>query len=138
MRRIPFRAYSSSHSNTVKGKLGVSSDFDMKEVKCLDDAVTLFRQMVRTKPLPSVVDFYKLFNTMINMKHYSSVVSLFRKMQQWNGIPFNVVTFSTLIRGFFAENKVKHAVELFKKLGAPSPAYLNYSIVIDALCKMKL
>ncbi|WMV32511.1 hypothetical protein MTR67_025896 [Solanum verrucosum] len=41
-----------------------------------------------------------------------SVLPIFLK----NGIPFDVVMFTNLIRGFFHENKVKDAVELFKKL----------------------
>ncbi|KAK6785995.1 hypothetical protein RDI58_014520 [Solanum bulbocastanum] len=145
---ITVRTCSSCHYNNksipVKDKIGVNSSN-------LDDAVTLFHQMVTMKPLPSVVNFSKLFKNMISMKHYSAVLFLFREMQKLgipidgfiltsvinsyclmhysadcafsvlpiylkNGIPFNVVTFTTLLRGLFSENKVKDAVELFKKL----------------------
>nr|XP_033516692.1 pentatricopeptide repeat-containing protein At1g62930, chloroplastic-like isoform X3 [Nicotiana tomentosiformis] len=161
------------HSNTsisVKGKFGVSSNFE--NVKCLDDALTLFHQMIRTKPLPSLVEFSKLYKTMLSMKHYSAVVSLFGEMQKSyiqidgfilsivinsyclmhrvdcgfsvlpiylkNGIPFNVVTFNTLIRGFFAENKVKDAVNLFKKLAKEKicePNEVMYGTVMNGLSK---
>ncbi|MCD7449273.1 hypothetical protein HAX54_051013 [Datura stramonium] len=83
---ISFRAYSLSHSNIVK-QLGIPSGFI----------------------LTSVINSYCLMH---RVDCAFSVLPIYLK----NGIPFNVVTFSTLIRGFFAENKVKHAVELFQKL----------------------
>ncbi|XP_060174920.1 putative pentatricopeptide repeat-containing protein At1g12700, mitochondrial [Lycium barbarum] len=167
------RAYSSRHSHksiSVKGKVGLTINFE--NVKCLDDAVTLFHQMVKTQPLPSVVDFSKLFKTMLNMRHYSAVISLFREMQTLgipidgfilsivinsyclmhhadcafsvlpiylkNGIPLNVVTLNTLIRGIFAENRVKDAVELFKKLVRANicePDEVMYATVMNGLSK---
>ncbi|PHT44799.1 hypothetical protein CQW23_13957 [Capsicum baccatum] len=136
--------------------------------------------MARMKPLPSVPVFCQLFKTMLTMKHYSAVVSLFQEMWKLRipindfmlsilinsyclihhvdcafsllpiylktGIPFNVVAFNTLLRGLFAENKVKDAVELFKKVARENiceldqvmetlPNVFNYNIVVDALCK---
>ncbi|KAJ8535685.1 hypothetical protein K7X08_023405 [Anisodus acutangulus] len=160
------RVYSSCQSS----KLGLNINFE--KVKCLDDAWTLFHQMVRMQPIPSVVSFSKLFKTMINMKYYSAVVSLFREMQKLgipingfilsnvinsyclmhradcafsvlpiylkNGIPLNVITFTALIRGFFAENKVKYAVELFKKLVREKicePDEVMYATVMNGLSK---
>ncbi|KAK6785994.1 hypothetical protein RDI58_014519 [Solanum bulbocastanum] len=168
---ITVRTCSSCHysnkSIPVKDKIGVNSSN-------LDDAVTLFHQMVTMKPLPSIAHFSKLFKTMIKMKHYSAAISLFRQMLKLgipicdfiltiminsyrlihrvdcafsvlpiylkNGIPFDVVAFNTLLRGLFSENKVKDAVELFKKLVRdkicnPEPTIYIYNVVIDALCK---
>ena len=71
----------SKESISVKDKIGVNSSN-------LDDAVNLFHQMVTMKPLPSVVDFSKLLKNLINRKHYSNVVSLFREMQKL-GIPID-------------------------------------------------
>nr|XP_016474065.1 PREDICTED: pentatricopeptide repeat-containing protein At1g62670, mitochondrial-like [Nicotiana tabacum] len=167
------RDYSSSPSNTfisTKGKLRVSNRFE--NVKCLDDAVSVFRQMVREQPLPSPVSFSKLLKIMVNMKHYSDVVSLFGEMQKLGistnefilsivinsyclmhradlgfsvlaiffktGIPYNVVTFNTLIGGLFAENKVKDAVHLFKKLTRENicePNEVMYATVMNGLSK---
>ena len=78
-------SYSSSQRSEVKGRVGLSSSSNFE---CLDDAVTLFHQMVTMKPLPSVVDFSKLLKNLINRKHYSNVVSLFREMQKL-GIPID-------------------------------------------------
>ncbi|XP_019255235.1 PREDICTED: putative pentatricopeptide repeat-containing protein At1g12700, mitochondrial [Nicotiana attenuata] len=110
---------------------------------------------------------------MVNMKRYSSVLSLFREMRKLGipindfilnivinnyclmhcsdcgfsvlaiylkkGIPFNVVAFSTLLRGLFAESKIKDAVNLFKKLVRENicePDEVMYSIVMNGLSKM--
>ncbi|KAK4707256.1 hypothetical protein R3W88_033177 [Solanum pinnatisectum] len=151
-------------------------------INCLDDSVILLKQMVTMKRLPSLVDFSKLFKTMINMKHYSAVLSLFSRNAEIgyclmhrvdcafsvlpiylkNGIPFNVVTFNILLRGIFAENKVKdkicepdevvyatvmnglskrgHTEKTLSLLrlmeqGNTKPDIINYNIIIDALCK---
>ncbi|XP_055832761.1 pentatricopeptide repeat-containing protein At1g12620-like isoform X2 [Solanum dulcamara] len=89
-------------SISVKGKVSVNFE-------CLDDAITLFNQKVRMKPPPSLIDFSKLFNNMISMKHYSAVLSLFREMQKL-GIPIVVVVFrlsqenhsrSTKVKGYY-------------------------------------
>ncbi|NP_001289446.1 pentatricopeptide repeat-containing protein At1g62670, mitochondrial-like isoform X1 [Nicotiana tomentosiformis] len=162
------RDYSSSIS--TKGKPWVPKGFE--NVKCLDDALSLFRQMVETKPLPSLVSFSRLLKTVINMKHYSAVVSLFGEMQKLGipadvfilgtvidscclmhrtdlgfsvlaihlkkGIPFNVVIFNTLLRGLFAENKLKDGVNLFKKLVRENicePNRFMYETIMNGLCK---
>ncbi|KAF3641674.1 putative pentatricopeptide repeat-containing protein, mitochondrial-like [Capsicum annuum] len=128
--------------------------------------------MVRMNPLHSVVDFSKLFNTMLTMKHYSLVVSLFREMRILgipidgfilnivtnsyclmhrsdcafsvlpfylkSGILFSGVTFTSLIRGLFAENRLKDAVELFKKVARENicePDQVMYGTVMNGLSK---
>ncbi|XP_055830769.1 pentatricopeptide repeat-containing protein At1g62670, mitochondrial-like [Solanum dulcamara] len=55
-----------------------------------------------------------------------------------NGISFDVVTFTTLIRGIFAENKVKDAVELFKKVVREKicePNQVMHATVMNGLSK---
>ncbi|PHT96500.1 hypothetical protein BC332_34574, partial [Capsicum chinense] len=168
------RSYCLVHTHksiSVKGKIGVPINFD-KEVKCLDDAVSLFHRMVRMKPIPSLSVFCKLFKTMLSMKHYSAVVSLFQEMRKLDipindfvlnilinsyclmhrsdcafsllpfylksGIPFNVVTFATLIRGLFAEHNLNDAVELFKKVVRENicePNVVMYGTVMNGLSR---
>ncbi|XP_055829549.1 putative pentatricopeptide repeat-containing protein At1g12700, mitochondrial [Solanum dulcamara] len=162
-------SYSSpSRTTKVKGKVGLNNS----NFECLDDAVTLFNQMVTMKHLPSVVDISKLFKNMISMEYYSAVLSLFGEMQKL-GIPISVfilnivinsyclmgcsdcaflvlpiylrsdilftpVTFTTLIGGMFSENKVKDAIELFKKLVRKKicePDEFIYATVINGLNK---
>ncbi|MCD7449280.1 hypothetical protein HAX54_051020 [Datura stramonium] len=130
----------------------------MKEVKCLDDAVTLFHQMVRMQPSPSVIVFSKLFKTMINMKHYSAVVSLFGEMQKL-GIPTSVFILNIVITGkgclmhradcgivtdylvidaLCKDGNLDAAINLLnemKRKGIP-PDIITYNSLIDGLCKL--
>ncbi|KAJ8535565.1 hypothetical protein K7X08_023285 [Anisodus acutangulus] len=55
-----------------------------------------------------------------------------------NDIPFDVVTFTALLRGFFAENKIKDAVELLNKLAREKicePNEVMYGTVMNRLSK---
>ncbi|KAJ8552988.1 hypothetical protein K7X08_020381 [Anisodus acutangulus] len=172
MMRISLRNATSISASATTIIRAYSVNSKIENVKCLDDGVTLFRQMVRMNPLPHVVSFCKLFKTMLNMKHYSAVISLFREMLKLgipisdsilniminnyclmhradfafsvlpiylkNAIPFDVVTFNTLLRGIFAENKVKDAVELFTKLVREKicePDEVMYGTVMNGLSK---
>nr|GMC78826.1 putative pentatricopeptide repeat-containing protein At1g12700, mitochondrial [Ipomoea batatas]GMD44334.1 putative pentatricopeptide repeat-containing protein At1g12700, mitochondrial [Ipomoea batatas]GME18830.1 putative pentatricopeptide repeat-containing protein At1g12700, mitochondrial [Ipomoea batatas] len=54
------------------------------------------------------------------------------------GLEFNVVTFNTLIKGLFLDNKIVEAVGLFKKLVRENVCkvdQITYGTVIDGLCK---
>ncbi|XP_055829554.1 putative pentatricopeptide repeat-containing protein At1g12700, mitochondrial [Solanum dulcamara] len=60
-----------------------------------------------------------ILNIVINsycLMHRSNCAFSMLPIYLKNGIPFSVVTFNTLLRGIFAENKVEDAIELFKKL----------------------
>nr|AYM00875.1 pentatricopeptide repeat protein [Salvia miltiorrhiza] len=58
--------------------------FDFESIRKPDDAVTLFRDMLRTDPLPSVILFTKLLSAVVKMKQYSLVLHLFDEMLQRN------------------------------------------------------
>ncbi|KAK4717620.1 hypothetical protein R3W88_015958 [Solanum pinnatisectum] len=130
---ITFRAYSSCHcskkSISVEDKLGLNSGN-------LDDAVPLFHQMKFGIPISDFIlnNMINSFCLMYRVDCAFSVLPIYLK----NGVSFNAVTFTTLIRGLFAENKVKDAVELFKKLLERNREYTDiafYSVVINGLCK---
>ena len=105
LRSSSVRPYSS-----LKGKVGVRINVE-NEVKCLDDAVNLFNRMVRMKPLPSLPVFCELLNTMINMKHYYAVISLFREMRKLD-IPINEFIFSNVINNYCLMHRVDCAFSL--------------------------
>ncbi|KAL0456706.1 UNVERIFIED_CONTAM: putative pentatricopeptide repeat-containing protein, mitochondrial [Sesamum latifolium] len=70
-----------------------------------DDAVSLFRDMVRMRPQPSVVQFTKLLNVVVKMKHYSVALVLFDKMRQL-GAPVNEITMNIAINCYCLLNRV--------------------------------
>ncbi|KAG5598736.1 hypothetical protein H5410_030106 [Solanum commersonii] len=114
---LSVRPYSSAHV------IGLPINFE--NVKCLDEAVILFTQMVTMKPLPSLVDFSKLFKTIIIMKHYSAVVSLFREMRKL-GIPINEFILSNVINNFCLMNRVECAFSIL-------PIYLKNGIPFNVV-----
>lgn len=54
--------------------------FDFGCIREPDDAIDLFREMVRTRPRPSVIDFTKLLPAVMKMHHYSVALNLFDEM----------------------------------------------------------
>ncbi|XP_059295661.1 pentatricopeptide repeat-containing protein At1g62910-like [Lycium ferocissimum] len=119
-----------------QGKLGVNSNFE--NVKCLDDAVSVFHQMKLVIPIRVFI-----LNNLINsycLMHRADCEFLVLSIYLKNGIPFDVVTFTTLIREFFVENKVKDAIELFKKVVQENicvESCRNLDAAIDLLNEMR-
>ncbi|KAL0413957.1 UNVERIFIED_CONTAM: putative pentatricopeptide repeat-containing protein, mitochondrial [Sesamum radiatum] len=70
-----------------------------------DDAVFLFRQMLKMRPKPSVVDFTKLLTVVVKMKQYSIALNLFDKMRQ-KGTPVNEYTLTIVINCYCLLNRV--------------------------------
>ncbi|KAK4363677.1 hypothetical protein RND71_018918 [Anisodus tanguticus] len=106
-------------------------------MKHYSDVISLFREM-RILGIP--IDGYILCSVIYSycLMHRAdygfSVLPIYLK----SGIPCDVVTFNTLIRGIFAENKVKDAVELFKKLVREKicePNEVMYGTVMNGLSK---
>ncbi|KAG5598932.1 hypothetical protein H5410_030302 [Solanum commersonii] len=150
---IPFlSSFATSSSGSAITVRDYTNTINFEKVKCLDDAKYLCIP-VDGVILGSVINSYCLMH---RADCAFSVLPIFLK----NGIPFDVVMFTNLIRGFFHENKVKDAVELFKKLvrqnicepdnvmyatvmnglskrghTQKTLSLLRYSIVVDALCK---
>ncbi|KAK6156246.1 hypothetical protein DH2020_010494 [Rehmannia glutinosa] len=144
----------------------------LENIRDLDDALCLYENMVRMRPLPCVEQFNQLLSCVVNLKDYStgiyllkdvcnlgisvseytmniginccclsdrvnygfSILGLFFK----RGCVPNVVTFSTLLKGLFRENRINEAQELFRKIlreGMCELSVVTYGTVIDGLCK---
>ncbi|KAL0456577.1 UNVERIFIED_CONTAM: putative pentatricopeptide repeat-containing protein, mitochondrial [Sesamum latifolium] len=71
----------------------------------VDDAVFLFRQMLRMRPQPSVVQFTKLLNVVVKMKQYPVALYLFDEMCKW-GTPINEYTLNIVINCYSLLNRV--------------------------------
>ncbi|KAK4394076.1 putative pentatricopeptide repeat-containing protein, mitochondrial [Sesamum angolense] len=81
------------------------SRIDFNCIHEVDDAVFLFRQMLRMRPQPSVVQFTKLFNVVVKMEQYSVAVNLFDEMRQL-GAPVNEYTLTIVINCYCLLNRV--------------------------------
>ncbi|KAJ0716912.1 putative tetratricopeptide-like helical domain superfamily [Helianthus annuus] len=68
-----------------------------QKVTSLDHAFNLFDEMIQRRPLPSVVKFNQLLNSVAKMKHFSSSLHLFKQMCLI-GVPVNEYSISIAIR----------------------------------------
>ncbi|KAL0377025.1 UNVERIFIED_CONTAM: putative pentatricopeptide repeat-containing protein, mitochondrial [Sesamum calycinum] len=71
----------------------------------VDDAVFLFRQMLRMRPQPSVVQFTKLLSIIVKMKQYPVALNVFDEMRQ-SGIPVNEHTMTVAINCYCLLNHI--------------------------------
>ncbi|KAI8566609.1 hypothetical protein RHMOL_Rhmol02G0054000 [Rhododendron molle] len=100
----------------------------------LDEALSLFRQMARSRPLPSVVHFTQLLTAVAKMKEYSSVVSLCKEIREL-GIPINEYTPNILINCFCRLNRVDFAfatLGIFFKYGY-TPNVTTFNTLINGM-----
>ncbi|KAJ9556857.1 LOW QUALITY PROTEIN: hypothetical protein OSB04_011471 [Centaurea solstitialis] len=93
--RILAHFYSNSASNHQQKFDRPPSIYE--KITKLDDALQLFDQMTQRQPLPSVVKFNHLLQTVSKMKHYSHVIYLFKQMVAI-GAPVNVYTTTIVIK----------------------------------------
>ncbi|KAL0283155.1 UNVERIFIED_CONTAM: putative pentatricopeptide repeat-containing protein, mitochondrial [Sesamum angustifolium] len=136
---LPF-LYSSFHNLSHKKRpFSPKPRIDFSCIHEVDGAVFLFRQMLRMRPQPSVVQFTKLLNIVVKMKQYPVALHLFDEMGFFKrGYEPNVTTFNTLIKGLFLDDKVIEAEKLFKKLltlKLCEPNEVTVLTVINGLCK---
>ncbi|XP_059295663.1 pentatricopeptide repeat-containing protein At1g63130, mitochondrial-like [Lycium ferocissimum] len=135
---IPF--ISSSCGSPIRSIRPYSSCHTNKST--LDAAFTLFHQMLIMKPLPSLklgilVNGY-ILSSVINsycLMHHAdcgfSVLPIYLK----NGIPFNIVTFTILIRG--TSQQTFSLLRLMEQ-GNTKPQHMHLNIVIDARLQVNL
>ncbi|QBJ07472.1 hypothetical protein EYS10_02585 (plasmid) [Rahnella aquatilis] len=93
------------------------------EIKGLEDAIDLFSDMLRSRPLPSVIDFNKLMGAVVRMERPDLVISLYQKMER-KQIRCDIYSFTILIKCFCSCSKLPFALSTFGKL-----TKLEYSIV---------
>ncbi|KAL0377028.1 UNVERIFIED_CONTAM: putative pentatricopeptide repeat-containing protein, mitochondrial [Sesamum calycinum] len=93
--------YSSFQNRPFSPKPGI----DFSCVHEVDDAVFLFRQMLRTSPQPSVLGFNKLLAGTVRMKQYSVALNLFDEMRHL-GIPVNQWTMNIAINCYCLLNHI--------------------------------
>jgi len=81
----------------------------------LDDAIGLFGDMVKSRPLPSIVEFNKLLSAVAKMKKFDLVISLGEQMQNL-GISHNLYTYNIFINCFCRRSQISLALALLGKM----------------------
>ncbi|XP_019057199.1 PREDICTED: pentatricopeptide repeat-containing protein At1g12300, mitochondrial-like [Tarenaya hassleriana] len=119
-------------SSSVSYRERLRSGFGNSNVK---DAVDVFDQMVRSRPLPSIVDFSKLLSAIAKMKRYGIVISLCKKMEL-HGISHSNYSLSILINCFCRSRQVGLGFSVLgkiMKLGY-EPDVITFNTLINGLC----
>ncbi|KAJ0729879.1 putative tetratricopeptide-like helical domain superfamily [Helianthus annuus] len=122
--RFHLRFYSTSHFN-LKQTPGSTK---------VDDALQVFDEMLQRQPPPSIVQFNKLITLIVKMKHYSTALSLFKKVNLM-GIPSNLYAMTISINCHCRLNQVAYGFALLAtifKLGYP-PSLATYTTLIHGL-----
>ncbi|KAL0456602.1 UNVERIFIED_CONTAM: putative pentatricopeptide repeat-containing protein, mitochondrial [Sesamum latifolium] len=104
---LPFSFFSSNfHSIDHKdGTFSLRPRIDFSCIHEIDDAVFLFREMVRMRPQPSVVQFNKLLSIIVKMKQYRVALNLFDEMRQ-SDIPVSEYKMNIAINCYCLLNRV--------------------------------
>ncbi|QBJ07475.1 hypothetical protein EYS10_02600 (plasmid) [Rahnella aquatilis] len=105
------------------------------EIKGLEDAIDLFGDMVRSRPLPSVIDFCKLMGVVVRMGRLDVVISLHRKMEM-RRVPCNAYSFTILMKCFCSCSKLPFALSTFGKITKLGfhPTVVTFSTLLHGLC----
>ncbi|MBA0588706.1 hypothetical protein Gorai_001799 [Gossypium raimondii] len=101
----------------------------------VDDALTLFNEMIEQHPKRSIVEFTKLLVALVRMRHYATVVSLCSQMELL-GVSHNDCSFNILINCFCQLGGIDSGFSVLVKmlkLGV-KPDVVTFSTLIKGLC----
>ncbi|XP_027174287.1 putative pentatricopeptide repeat-containing protein At1g12700, mitochondrial [Coffea eugenioides] len=116
------------HPEIVRsGSRRLRSDID--STSNLDEALGFYKQMVRMKPLPSVVHFTLLLGRIVKMKQYLVVISLYRDMAELGCIPLDEYMLNAVINCYCFLGRVDFGFSIlggfFKRGIVPDTATFN-------------
>ncbi|KAF5934071.1 hypothetical protein HYC85_030242 [Camellia sinensis] len=98
----------------------------------IDDALTQFDHMLQMRPLPPILRFNQLLNSIARSKHYSTAISLmFRHL----GTPQPSLPSS---RGFCLNGNMASADKFFDEIVEKGfqPNFITYGTIMNGLCKI--
>ncbi|KAI5678574.1 hypothetical protein M9H77_09524 [Catharanthus roseus] len=93
--------FSQNHSS-----VGFNFSTAVKNINNIDDTLSLFREMVRRRPLPSAIQFNKLLGAFVKMKHYSTAICLVKKILTIP-LPFDHCTLNIMINCYSHLNLIE-------------------------------
>ncbi|CAN6555205.1 unnamed protein product [Malus baccata var. baccata] len=110
-------------TNTHPKKQRLVRERNPTKIGNLEDALSLFNVRLRLRSLPSVVCFTQILGQLGKVKRCSAVISLYNQMssntfQKVVGGPCkpNVITFNTLVKGFYITDNNSVAIQLLRKM----------------------
>ncbi|CAH8388885.1 unnamed protein product [Eruca vesicaria subsp. sativa] len=100
-----------------------------------DDVVELFKSMLLSRPLPSIIHFSRLFSALAKTRQYELVLSLCQQME-FQGMKHNSYTVNIIINCFCRLRKLGFAFSIMGKglkLGY-EPNTITFSTLVNGLC----
>ena len=131
---------SKSHLQRQMGR-GFFSSFSSSRRKGyfgnLDNALASFNRMLDRNHQPPIIEFNRLLSSVVRMKKYEIVVSLFKEME-FRGIKYNVCTLSILINCFCLLHHVDYGFSVFGKTlkRGFKPDVVIFTTLIDGVCRI--
>ncbi|XP_019090833.1 PREDICTED: pentatricopeptide repeat-containing protein At1g12300, mitochondrial-like [Camelina sativa] len=80
-----------------------------------EDAVDLFQPMIRSRPLPTVIDLNRLFSAVARTKQYDLVLALSKQMELI-GIAYDLYSLNIVINCFCRRGRVCFAYSVLGKI----------------------
>ncbi|KAL6565310.1 hypothetical protein OROGR_002261 [Orobanche gracilis] len=84
---------------------GQKMNLGLGNINGLDDALSLYEKLSRTRPLPSVVQFNKLLSHLVNLKEYAAAIYLFKDIGNL-GVLVDEYTMTIAINCYCLSNRV--------------------------------
>ncbi|KAL3630947.1 hypothetical protein CASFOL_023931 [Castilleja foliolosa] len=112
-----------------KMKLGLGN------IRNLDDALCLYDDMSRLRPLPSVKQFTQLLSLVVNLKEYSSAICLFKHLCKNSGIYVDEYTMNIAINSYCLSNRADFGFSIlgwFFKRGCV-PNVFTFTTLLEGL-----
>ncbi|TYI84818.1 hypothetical protein E1A91_D05G392500v1 [Gossypium mustelinum] len=132
-----FHSSSSSSSNTIAPHIKALSKKAMS-VRGKGKRDDGFENMIGRYPVPSILEFTKLFAAIVRMKHYAIVVSMCSQMELL-GVSHDVYSMSILINCFCQLDRIDFGLSILGKmlkLGV-EPSAVTFSTLINGLCNQR-
>ncbi|KAK6136000.1 hypothetical protein DH2020_030272 [Rehmannia glutinosa] len=123
--RLPFQNHLGCWVELGKINVGLGN------IKGLDDAIFLYENMARMRPLPCVKQFTQLLSRVVNLKEYSAAICLFKDICNL-GISVNEYTMNIAIDSCCLSNRVNDGFSilgLFFKRGCVPDGFTFSSLL---------
>ncbi|KAG8372106.1 hypothetical protein BUALT_Bualt12G0032000 [Buddleja alternifolia] len=123
---------------------GTSPDklwFDFDNVNGPDDALSIYKMMIKMKPLPSIRPFNSPLSRIVKLKDYSVSVYIFKDISNL-GVPVNIYTLNMVINCSCNSHRVNFEFSMlgvfFKLDHMPDESTFSplLKVVINGLCKV--
>ena len=127
--------YTTVSSPNTENSMNVRKGKHQFQFDKIDEALTLFNQMIHSHPRPSIVEFTQLLSSIVRMKHYVTAVFLIRQMELL-GIQHNVYTLTILVNCFCRLHYVGFGFSVLAKMFKLSlqPNVITFSTLINGFC----